>query len=120
VWRDHLSATPGDYNHNGVVDAADYTIWRDTFGRTVTTGTGADGNANGTIDNADYGLWKSHFGPALPGAGSDAGRAGAVSEPSNLILLLAAAACLAVIRLRLIGSAAQKLVNLQLSRKPAI
>jgi hypothetical protein len=22
----------GDYNHNGIVDAADYTVWRDTLG----------------------------------------------------------------------------------------
>jgi hypothetical protein len=24
----------GDYNHNGIVDAADYTVWRDTLGQT--------------------------------------------------------------------------------------
>ena len=26
----------GDYNHDGVVDAADYTVWRDTYGQSVT------------------------------------------------------------------------------------
>ena len=26
----------GDYNHNGIVDAADYTVWRDTLGQTGT------------------------------------------------------------------------------------
>ena len=53
---------PGDYNHNGVVDAADYTNWRDKLGSAVTNGTGADGNANGTIDQVDYDNWKANFG----------------------------------------------------------
>ena len=35
---------PGDYNGNGAVDAADYTVWRNTKGLTVLQGTGADGN----------------------------------------------------------------------------
>ena len=29
---------PGDYNADGHVDAADYTIWRDTLGQSVTAG----------------------------------------------------------------------------------
>ena len=35
--------TTGDYNGDGTVDAADYTVWRDTFGQEVDEGTGADG-----------------------------------------------------------------------------
>ena len=37
----------GDYNHNGIVDAADYNVWRDHLGQHVTPGTGADGVADG-------------------------------------------------------------------------
>ena len=78
----------GDYNGNGVVDTADYTIWRDTIG--AMTQLAANGNDSGTsmsiIDDADYGLWVRKFG-SLAAAGSSA-RGAAVPEPSHLILLL--------------------------------
>ncbi|MCA9188726.1 MAG: dockerin type I repeat-containing protein, partial [Planctomycetales bacterium] len=42
----------GDYNGNGIVDAADYTVWKDTFGSSDDLI--ADGNGNGIVDAADY------------------------------------------------------------------
>jgi glucose/arabinose dehydrogenase len=51
----------GDYNHDRVVDAADYTIWRDTMGE-VGYHLGADGNGNATVDLTDYDVWKNNFG----------------------------------------------------------
>ena len=58
------SGPNGDYNHNGTVDAADYTIWRDTLGST--TDFRANGNNEGAsmdlIDQADYDTWKNAFG----------------------------------------------------------
>lgn len=57
------NSTPSaDYNQNGVVDAADYILWRHTLGQNVAPGTGADGSNNGIIDPADYNLWRANFG----------------------------------------------------------
>jgi hypothetical protein len=58
----------GDYNNNGIVDAADYTLWRDTLGQAVLNdGDGADGNMDGQIDQGDYDYWKGQFGTVTKG-----------------------------------------------------
>lgn len=54
------SGLVGDYNGNGTVDSADYTIWADNFNST--TELAADGNGDGTIDGADYTVWADNFG----------------------------------------------------------
>ena len=82
-----ISVLPGDYNGDGVADAADYTVWRSTFGQNVPAGTGADSDGNGVIDQADYDFWSLHFGQtvgSLPGAGA----AAAVPEPTTAMLAL--------------------------------
>jgi hypothetical protein len=80
-----IVGVPGDYNGNGSVDAADYTMWQDTNGDTVDPGTGADGVADGTINNLDYFYWKNFFSNS-----GGSGSAAAVPEPSSLALVLLA------------------------------
>lgn len=75
----------GDYNGDGFVNAADYTVWRDNFGATVTAGTLADGDGSGEIDNGDYTVWTSNF-----GLGTTSSFSTAVPEPASLLLLLLA------------------------------
>jgi alpha-tubulin suppressor-like RCC1 family protein len=91
IYESLLVAEPrleGDYNDNGVVDAADYVVWRDTLEQLVLPGRGADGFANGEITALDYRYWKARFGNTL-GAGDAAGLANlAVPEPSAVALLL--------------------------------
>jgi fibronectin-binding autotransporter adhesin len=70
----------GDYNGNGIVDAADYTVWRDTLGQSG-TGLAADGNANKQIDSGDFDAWRNHFGES-----AGIGAAAAVPEPSTIAL----------------------------------
>ena len=54
---------PGDYNFNGVVDAADGTVWRDTLNSV--TDLRADGNGDSKVDALDYAIWKNNFGLVL-------------------------------------------------------
>jgi len=86
IVRTNLAANPanGDYNLNGVVDAADYVVWRNTFG--LTSPLNADGNLNGTIDAGDYDVWKANFGKLITGSGNALGAA-AVPEPCGALLL---------------------------------
>ncbi len=76
----------GDYNNDGVVDAADYTVWRDTSNQTGFA-LAADGDADGVVGPADYQVWKAAYGTL-----NTVGAAIAVPEPAAATMLLAAAA----------------------------
>jgi hypothetical protein len=54
----------GDYNGNNVVDAADYTFWRDHLNQAGSTlGAARDpANGSGVVSQADFNSWKAHFG----------------------------------------------------------
>jgi len=83
------SNSPGDYNQDGAIDAADYALWRHTLGQSGTA-LAADGDGNGIVDQADFVLWRANFG-AGPGRG-DSDRP--VTEPTVMVILASAGACL--------------------------
>jgi hypothetical protein len=68
---------PGDYNDDGVVDAADYGVWTAAYGATGPNA--ADGNGDGTVDAADYTVWRD----ALATSPSVA-----VPEPSGVLIVV--------------------------------
>jgi hypothetical protein len=75
---------PGDFNNNGVVDAADYIIWRKGIGVAPTP--------------ENYNLWRANFGQTA-GSGSTSALplppspfVNAVPEPSSLAIALFATA----------------------------
>jgi autotransporter-associated beta strand protein len=76
----------GDYNSNGIVDAADYTVWRNALG-TSTVLNNRDPANMGNVSQNDYASWKTNFGATLPGAGS-LNSSGSVPEPVSLVMLL--------------------------------
>jgi hypothetical protein len=67
-----IATLPGDFNHNGTVDAADYTLWRNGLGTTYT--------------QADYTNWKANFGQSAGMAGVSA----SVPEPASFLLVCTA------------------------------
>jgi hypothetical protein len=55
---EEVASVVGDYNSNGTVGPEDYTVWANTYGSSVTAGSGADGNGDGVVNAADYTVWR--------------------------------------------------------------
>lgn len=66
-----ISGLAGDFNEDGMVDTADYTVWRDGLGDTYTS--------------ADYQTWRNNF-----GATADSSSSSSVPEPATVLLLIIA------------------------------
>ncbi len=75
---------PGDYNFNGVVDAADLAVWTGEFGQTG-AGLNADGNGDGAVDGADFLVWQRQL-------GQGAGGGSTISPSAQPVAFVAAAA----------------------------
>jgi T5SS/PEP-CTERM-associated repeat protein len=91
-----VSAPDGDYNRDGLVDSADYVVWRKLLDQ-AGPGLVADGDDNNIVNDADYQIWRTNFGStiAAPAAG-----AAAVPEPAAALLVYFAAAGISLNRKR--------------------
>jgi hypothetical protein len=85
----------GDFNGDGTVDAADYTVWRDHLGDPDESALNGNGDGLSGVDPGDYVLWKSNFGTT---SGSGAGTPAAVPEPASCALLIVCALTAALLR----------------------
>jgi hypothetical protein len=68
-WAVDYLRLPGDYNGNGIVDAADYTVWRDGLGAGFFPG--------------HYDIWKANFGRSLAFGSAAGGGAAAHFAPGD-------------------------------------
>lgn len=75
----------GDFNFDGVIDAADYSVWRDT--RNSTTQLAADANLDGIVNSTDYNAWRSAY-----GNGAASAPTAAVPEPAAVVMVAIALA----------------------------
>lgn len=57
----------GDFNNDGIVNDADYTVWADFFNRAPLANYQTGQGDNGGYNDADYTNWADHFGQTTPG-----------------------------------------------------
>jgi hypothetical protein len=94
---DGPTGTIGDYNGDGNVDAADYTVWRNNVGNAGTTLLNRDPGNGGLVGDDDYDSWKSNFGAGGGGSVSGPG----VPEPSSFVMGLLCLVGLSAVRRRM-------------------
>jgi hypothetical protein len=88
---------PGDFNADGVVNAADYTVWRNNLGGSESVLSG-NGSGDSVVDIDDYLVWRSHFGATASAAMAPS--IATVPEPGGMSGCLGSAAILVARRKR--------------------
>ncbi len=77
----------GDYNQDGVVDAADFVTWRKKSGAANLPN--RDPNNTGPIGQADYDTWRAHMGDRL-GATAGLSNSASIPEPETSAIIIQA------------------------------
>ena len=91
VSIDAILPITSDFNGDGIVDAADYTVWRNSLGTTeLEPFTLGDANGDGAVDQLDYDIWKSQYGQVVSMLSASATVA---PEPSCLIAVIVGMIC---------------------------
>jgi hypothetical protein len=87
----------GDYNDNGVVDAADYVEWRKHNQTNFQLLNEVPDATPGQATQADYDEWRERFGNSVIGSGSFSD---AIPEPANISLVFVGLSITAMFRVR--------------------
>jgi hypothetical protein len=84
-----LAGVAGDYNNNGIVDGADYVLWRKNINQSTLPNRST--GISGPVGSADYDFWRSRFGATSGlGSGNSSTNVAAVPEPATLVILILA------------------------------
>lgn len=74
----------GNFNGDSIVDAADYTVWRDNLGAPDESALNGNGDGVNGVDQQDYQLWKDHFGDTGEAQGEQVFLNHSVTVPSGV------------------------------------
>jgi hypothetical protein len=91
-----VTPVPGDYNANGVVDAADYVAWRNALDTPTTL---PNDTTPGTVTQADYDVWRTNFGRTAASGGLI--ETASVPEPASVVQVAIAALVLTTVLISL-------------------
>lgn len=83
-WFSPTTVLHGDYNDDGFIDAADYTVWRNAIGSP--SAELFNDFTPESVDDDDYDYWKAHYGETLPPGSGGVGYV--VPEPASVLLVL--------------------------------
>src|SRR5690606_33999814 len=107
ILQHYLAATvlSGDYNGDGVVDLADYVVWRNH----LNSATVLPGDATpGSVTAVDYQWWWNNYGSRVEG---DSGAQHVVPEPSLKYWIVLAVLGLSFIQYRTVVAEISKLTS---------
>ena len=92
ILRTFEATQNADFNQDGFVNAADYTVWRDNLGSTSATSLSGDADGDLDVDGNDFLVWQQQFG-TVPSSVESA----SVPEPgSGTLFVLGAAGMIAL------------------------
>ncbi|TWT94013.1 hypothetical protein Pla108_37240 [Botrimarina colliarenosi] len=98
VWYDGLGyalvteTLLGDFNADGVVNAADYVVWRDNLGLSVTLPNEDPSVSPGAVTADDYQTWRENYGASLAGVAKSSTP---TPEPGSIWLVCVLGGCVA-------------------------
>ena len=82
VYDTIAAGVPGDYNNDGAVNAADYTVYRDNLGLSAAARSNRNPANTGVVNAGDYTFWKNNYGSTSAASSF----ASSIPEPTGALL----------------------------------